>query len=203
MANAVTLVFSSGERLVVSRRAILSASSPVFDALNPDELEIPILGLSFEAVQLFFAHVEQRTPITVDSIFVVAPVAHFFGVSALLDRFVAFVVDNYTGEIGRCGARTLDLVVLLERYRTRTKGACPWTDLILLDLLAMRAEFKLASYDTQPAALNSGPFARVVEREVWDALKPETRTTMSELSALSVNRPRELLQRIYPTLSLL
>ena len=140
-ADAVLIVGNS-ERWHI-RRAFLDVCSPIFAALS-DQSEIPVIDFTVDQMDLFLKFVHPRlhwtVSIDVSSILAVAPVAHFYEVEPMIEKFVTYLQENYN-ELRYTDASdiTLDAIVMMERLRKRTNGEpCPWNDHILKQIFVKR-----------------------------------------------------------------
>jgi hypothetical protein len=183
-ADAVLIVGNS-ERWHI-RRAFLDVCSPIFAAL-PDQSEIPVIDFTVDQMDLFLKFVHPRlhwtVSINVSSILAVAPVAHFYEVEPMIEKFVTYLQENYNECITKASDNTLDAIVMVERLRKRTDGEpCPWNDEILKQIFVKRIytpqEMEFAvNPDCRGNRFVIGPdpaSKAVIDMNRWNSMKPET-----------------------------
>ena len=196
-ADAVLIVGNS-ERWHI-RRAFLDVCSPIFAAL-PDQSEIPVIDFTVDQMDLFLKFVHPRlhwtVSIDVSSILAVAPVAHFYEVEPMIEKFVTYLQENYN-KCTHASDITLDAIVMMERLRKRTDGEpCPWNDVILKQIFVKRiyTPQKTKSEFSNPRGGHYGhvrtvpdPTSKaVIDMNRWNAMKPETQEAVLLLAGASM-----------------
>ena len=199
-ADAVLIVGNS-ERWHI-RRAFLDVCSPIFAAL-PDQSEIPVIDFTVDQMDLFLKFVHPRlhwtVSIDVSSILAVAPVAHFYEVEPMIEKFVTYLQENYNEKCTNASDDddddddddvdiTLDAIVMMERLRKRTDGEpCPWNDVILKQIFEKRIYTPQKTLVGWQRRTVPDPASKaVIDMNRWNAMKPETQEAVLLLAGASM-----------------
>ena len=125
-ADAVALVV--GDVRLVTRRSVLNLCSPMMRDIPRDEIEVPP-ELNVEQIDLFLKFVHPTgAMLTVETITLIAPVAHFFRAASVLNLCIDWLSEQVLEQIERDRSieeAAIEAVFLLERLRPRD-GDCPW-----------------------------------------------------------------------------